>query len=54
VNISVATYELIKDAERPPAGRAGSRGAPLFNFTHRGKIQAKGKGEVDMWFVQMT
>jgi hypothetical protein len=22
-----------------------------FNCTHRGKIQAKGKGEIDMYFV---
>ncbi len=39
VNISQDTYELIKDN-------------PLFTFTHRGKINAKGKGEVDMWFVE--
>ncbi|WP_396637460.1 adenylate/guanylate cyclase domain-containing protein [Maribacter sp. R77961] len=39
VNISQYTYELVKDN-------------PLFTFTHRGKINAKGKGEVDMWFVE--
>lgn len=39
VNISQYTYELIKDN-------------PAFSFTHRGKINAKGKGEIDMWFVQ--
>ena len=39
VNISQATYELIKDD-------------PQFAFEHRGKVSAKGKGEVDMWFVQ--
>lgn len=38
VNISQHTYELIKDN-------------PAFTFTHRGKINAKGKGEIDMWFV---
>jgi class 3 adenylate cyclase len=36
VNISGATYELVKD---------------LFNCTYRGKIQAKNKGEIDMYFV---
>jgi class 3 adenylate cyclase/TPR repeat protein len=39
VNISQETYELIKDN-------------PKFTFEHRGKIQAKGKGVVDMWFVE--
>ncbi len=38
VNISQETYELIKDDA-------------LFEFEHRGKISAKGKGEVDMYFV---
>ncbi len=41
VNISQDTYELIKDN-------------PAFKFTHRGKINAKGKGEIDMWFVEKT
>ncbi len=36
VNISGSTYELVKDK---------------FNCMHRGKIQAKNKGEVDMYFV---
>ena len=36
VNISGTTYELVKDD---------------FSCTHRGKIQAKGKGELDMYFV---
>jgi adenylate cyclase len=36
VNISGSTYELIKND---------------FNCTYRGKIQAKNKGEVDMYFV---
>jgi class 3 adenylate cyclase len=38
VNISQATYELIKDD-------------PAFTFEARGKIEVKGKGEVEMWFV---
>jgi adenylate cyclase len=37
VNISGATYELVKEK---------------FNFIHRGKIQAKNKGEIDMYFVE--
>ncbi|WP_299453626.1 adenylate/guanylate cyclase domain-containing protein [uncultured Microscilla sp.] len=36
VNISGSTYALVKD---------------LFECEHRGKINAKGKGEVDMYFV---
>ncbi len=36
VNISGATYEVVKD---------------FFVCEHRGKIQAKGKGEIDMYFV---
>jgi adenylate cyclase len=40
VNISQATYELIKDDSQ-------------FSFEHRGKISAKGKGEVDMYFVSL-
>ena len=38
VNISQATYELLKDDDE-------------FSFKSRGKIQAKGKGEIEMWFV---
>ena len=37
VNISNTTYESIKDE---------------FNCTQRGKIQAKGKGEIEMYFVE--
>jgi hypothetical protein len=37
VNISGATYELVKDK---------------FTCIHRGKIQAKNKGEIDMYFVE--
>jgi class 3 adenylate cyclase len=37
VNISGATHELVKDK---------------FQCTHRGKIQAKNKGEIDMYFVE--
>lgn len=37
VNISGTTYDLVKDK---------------FKFTYRGKIQAKNKGELDMYFVE--
>lgn len=37
INISGSTYELVKDK---------------FNCVHRGKIQAKNKGEIDMYFVE--
>ncbi|MBA3648475.1 MAG: tetratricopeptide repeat protein [Chitinophagales bacterium] len=37
VNISGMTYELVKDK---------------FSCRHRGKIQAKNKGEIDMYFVE--
>lgn len=41
VNISQATYELIKND-------------PEFIFENRGKIEAKGKGLIDMWFVSLN
>ena len=37
VNISGATYELVKDK---------------FICTHRGKVDAKNIGEIDMYFVE--
>jgi len=37
INISQHTYELIKGQ---------------FSFVHRGKIEAKNKGEIDMYFVE--
>ena len=37
VNISSSTYRIVKDK---------------FNCVHRGKIQAKNKGEIDMYFVE--
>ena len=39
VNISEATHTLVKDA-------------PGLTFTPRGKVQAKGKGELEMYFVE--
>ena len=41
VNISKNTYELIKDD-------------PQFIFESRGKIKAKGKGEIEMYFVESS
>lgn len=41
VNISMDTYLLIKDSKR-------------FVFESRGKIHAKGKGEIDMFFVSKS
>ena len=38
VNISVATYALLKDDSQ-------------FSFQSRGRIEAKGKGEMEMYFV---
>ena len=39
INISGATYELVKDK---------------FKCSYRGKVQAKNKGEIDMYFVEST
>jgi class 3 adenylate cyclase len=38
VNISQTTYDIIKND-------------PTFTFINRGKIEAKGKGSISMWFV---
>jgi adenylate cyclase len=45
VNISQATYELIKDTS------TGSVSSPELTFESRGKIDVKGKGEMEMFFV---
>lgn len=37
INISESTYSLVKEK---------------FSCTHRGKISAKGKGEIDMYFIE--
>jgi hypothetical protein len=64
VNISEATYALVKDAVVSSqlsvvSARTGSPATdnqqlttPAFTFTPRGKIQAKGKGEMEMFFVE--
>ncbi len=60
VNISEATYRLVVGAQLSAVGLGdGSRTtdnqqpttAPAFTFTPRGKVQAKGKGEMEMYFV---
>jgi len=38
VNVSASTYEILKDK-------------PEFHFEHRGAIEVKGKGAIEMWFV---
>ncbi|MEM9822925.1 MAG: adenylate/guanylate cyclase domain-containing protein, partial [Bacteroidota bacterium] len=40
VNVSQNTYELL-------------RGDPVFNFRSRGKVAVKGKGEMEMYFVNL-
>jgi len=66
VNISEATYALVKDAiidengvastHRVDQNRIGTATVPSqrpeFIFTPRGKVQAKGKGEMEMYFVR--
>ncbi|MBK6753778.1 MAG: hypothetical protein IPG69_09300 [Flavobacteriales bacterium] len=68
VNISESTYALVKDAVIDEDGVASTHrvdphrtsdgtGRPLhptFTFTPRGKVQAKGKGEMEMYFVQLS
>lgn len=61
VNISEATYRAVVGSQLSVVGQgAGSRTAdnehlpppPAFAFTPRGKVQAKGKGEMEMYFVE--
>lgn len=57
VNIREATYALVKEAmEGDNALHATRQPAtePAFHFTPRGKVQAKGKGEMEMYFVERT
>ena len=41
VNVSGATHDLLKDD-------------PSLHFTPRGKVHAKGKGELEMFFVERS
>ncbi len=57
VNISGSTYELVKDKFTSSVRLGGhllqgKKGNGKFVFIHRGKIQAKNKGEIDMYFVE--
>jgi adenylate cyclase len=56
VNISEATYELLKDSEGNRTVNASTtlNDNGQFTFTSRGKIEAKGKGEMEMYFVDMA
>ncbi|MBK7554405.1 MAG: adenylate/guanylate cyclase domain-containing protein [Flavobacteriales bacterium] len=52
VNISEATYQLLVDGCSSSDSPTTSNNQPTeFTFTPRGKVQAKGKGEMDMYFV---
>ncbi len=58
VNISDVTYALVKDVVEDHVASthrvdptSGIVYRPAFTFTSRGRIQAKGKGEMEMWFV---
>ena len=54
VNISEATYMLLVDgcsySDDTPTNN--KQPAATFTFTPRGKVQAKGKGEMEMYFVE--
>ncbi|MGV9013027.1 MAG: adenylate/guanylate cyclase domain-containing protein [Flavobacteriales bacterium] len=50
VNISEATYDLVKKVTEVWEERE----VPAFVFTLRGKVQAKGKGELEMYFVDLA
>ena len=60
VNISEATYRLVAGSQLSVVGLGDGSlvtenrqlsTAPAFTFTPRGKVQAKGKGEMEMYFV---
>ena len=61
VNISEATYALVREVnserslangEQPIHHSPTPVHRPAFAFTPRGKVQAKGKGEMEMYFVE--
>ena len=58
VNISGTTYELVKDKFTSSGSAShllpGEKQSGKFIFIHRGKIQAKNKGEIDMYFVERS
>ena len=62
VNISEATYALVKDTvvgmdggtPNPQPATRQPETTPAFTFTPRGKVKAKGKGEMEMFFVSRS
>ena len=50
VNISGTTYALVSGVNGPSI----APGIPAFTFTPRGRVQAKGKGEMEMFFVDRS
>ncbi|MBK9276060.1 MAG: tetratricopeptide repeat protein [Flavobacteriales bacterium] len=60
VNISEATYWLLVNGDWSMANGISTLSptpihhSPAFVFTPRGKVQAKGKGELEMYFVERT
>jgi len=64
VNISEATYALVREVKEVREEKEAAKGpnpqpvtrqpatAHVFTFTPRGKVQAKGKGEMEMYFVE--
>jgi len=61
VNVSEATYRLVVGSQLSVVGQGlGSlttdhqqrSTTPSFTFTPRGKVQAKGKGEMEMYFAE--
>ena len=58
VNISEATYRLVVGSQLSVVGHADGQlttdNRQQFSFTPRGKVQAKGKGEMEMYFVRLS
>ena len=62
VNISEATYRLVAGPQLSVGGPGDDSRTtdnqelttPAFTFTPRGKVQAKGKGEMEMFFVHRS
>ena len=53
VNISKSTYHLLKGTERTAINRVeATQSLGYFKFINRGKITTKGKGEIEMYFVE--
>ncbi len=60
VNISEATYRLVVSSQLSVVSEGGpdrhltTDNQQLLKFTPRGKVQAKGKGEMEMYFVERS